>query len=234
MRKRAKKQIIGILGGMGPQASARLLDLLIDLSIKEFGAKNGDEFPEILLDSVPVPDFISNSDNKSVALDMLKKRVKKINQLPISRIGIACNTAHILFDDLQKISKAPFVSMISEVVDSVNKAQLKRVGVVGTPSTIKSKLYQKALDKFNIKGIEPTESELRILDKIIRKVIEEKTTNKDQRRLRSMANSLKKKGAEGIILGCTELPLVFPPKFSLPVFNSLEILARALLRNYYK
>lgn len=56
---------------------------------------------------------------------------------------------------------------------------------------------------------------------------------KDKLKLIEIANSLKEKGAEGIILGCTELPLIFPKRFDIPVFDSLEILARALLKRHY-
>lgn len=72
MKKQTKKPIIGILGGMGPQSSACLLDLLINMAIERFGVKS-DNFPEILLDSVSVSDFISNVKNKDIALEVLKK-----------------------------------------------------------------------------------------------------------------------------------------------------------------
>lgn len=72
------------------------------------------------------------------------------------------------------------------------------------------------------------------LEEIIRKVIAGKIKRSDKVELVKIAKSLKKRGARGIILGCTEFPLVFPKRFDIPVFNSLEILARALLRNYYK
>lgn len=61
-----QKKVIGILGGMGPQASARLVQILVEMSTKEFGAKNCDDFPEIVLDSIPIPDFISDKKKKEI------------------------------------------------------------------------------------------------------------------------------------------------------------------------
>ena len=113
------KNIIGILGGMGPQASARLVEIIIEMSIKDFGAKNGDDFPEIILDSVPIPDFISNPGNLKSALNMLKDRIRMLSNMNISNFAIACNTAHILLDNLQSVSKVPFVSMVDEVAERV-------------------------------------------------------------------------------------------------------------------
>lgn len=228
------KKVIVILGGMGPEASGYLYNSLIELSVKYFGAKNNDDFPEILLDSIPVPDFISDDSGKKEALKILKNRVKFLSVLSPSCLAIACNTAHIFIDDLQKISEAPFISMIEEVVGAVAKANLKRVGILGTPMTINSKLYKRVLLKFNIECIEPKNDELKILEKVIRKIIAGSSNSNDKKMLLSVANNLRKRGAQGIILGCTELPLIFPTKQDSPIFNSLEILSMALLQKYYK
>lgn len=228
MKEKIKKKIIAILGGMGPQASAYLLDVIIGLSIKKFGTNN-DDFPEILLDSIPIPDFISNDSRKMESLRILRNRVKFLNIINPSCLVIACNTAHIFLDDLRKISKAPFISIIEEVVDAVVRTNLKRVGILGTPMAIKSRLYQKALHDLNIRCIEPKNDELKILEKIIRNVIAGLSDNNDNRMLISITNNLMKRGAQGIILGCTELPLIFPVKQNFPVFSSLNIIAKALL-----
>jgi aspartate racemase len=228
------KKAIGILGGMGPEASSYLYKTLIDLSIKYFGAKNNDDFPEIILYSVPVPDFISNYKNRSKALQMLKKRVIDFNKINLSCLSIACNTAHLLIDDLGRISSNEFTSIIDEVSLAVVKDKRKIVGIMGTPSTVKSGLYQSKLAKYNIQSVVPTSKELRILEKVIRNILKGKILKTDNERLFKVASSLKKRGAEGIILGCTELPLVFSEKYSLPVYNSVKILALALLQKYYK
>ena len=225
------KQVIGILGGMGPQASAHLVDLLIDASIKN-GVKNDSDFPEIILDSVPVSNFISDSKNLNQALKILKRRVKLLNNMNVSKLAIACNTAHILLEDLQSVSRVPFVSIIEEVVNVVRDKKIKKVGLLATPSTIRFGLFENALNKFNIKVVLPTSKERKICEGIIRNVIAGKKSKLDTLQIKLIANSLRKLGAQGIILGCTELPLIFPKKFSIPVFDSLDILAKALLRKH--
>lgn len=228
------KKAICILGGMGPEASIYLCRLLVEYSIKYFNAKRNDQFPEIIMNFVPVPDFISNDKDRDKALDMLKDRVKKLNRMQVSSICIACNTAHILIGELEKHSNSRFISMIEEVSSLVAKEKKKIVGLLGTPSTIKYGLYQSALGKYRIDVISPDESQQRVLEKIIRNILKGKNSYSDRKNLLLIADSLKRKGAEGIILGCTELPLVFPKKYSLPIYNSLELLSLALLRNYYK
>lgn len=140
-----QKKVIGILGGMGPQASAHLVSLLVELSAKEFGAKNCDDFPEIVLDSVPIPDFIANKENKNAALKILTKRVKRMSKLQVGMFAISCNTAHILLNQLQLRSKVPFVSMIDATAKEVRKCGIKKVGLLASPTTFDSGIFQKAL-----------------------------------------------------------------------------------------
>ena len=228
-----KNSAIAILGGMGPQASAKMLEVMVSLAASEFGAKDGVDFPEILLDSVPVPDFIANRKSVFVASKMLQNRVLKLNMFDVSCFGIACNTAHILLKDLETISDAPFVSMVDAVCIAVKREGIARVGILATPSTIKIGLYQDALARFSIKVIFPNSTEIDEMEKIIRGVIAGKILIPDSERLKEIAESLRLMGAEGIILGCTEIALIFPKNFSLPVFGSIEILARALLSKHY-
>lgn len=228
------KKAICILGGIGPQASLYMCKLLIEMSVKHFGVKNNEDFPEIILDSIPIPGFIANDYEKGIALKILKQKVIQLNNCNILHFGIACNTAHILLNDLQAVSKTPFLSMIEEVVKQVNKDKIKKVGLLASPSTIKYNLYQEALKAINVATMVPSDKEQESFETIVKNILEEKVTIRDRRKLLLVANSFKKRGAQGIILGCTELPLLFPSKYILPVYNSVEILAMALLRKYYK
>lgn len=229
-----KQSAICILDGMGPQAGGYLYNTLINMAVSEYGAKTNDSFPEVILHSIPVPDFISSDKNRGRALMMLKKRVKEMGSLNVSCLSIACNTAHVLMGELQKASVLPLISIIEAVVKQVKKEGLNKVGLLATPSTVKYKLYQSALRKYGITTIVPTKEQLRILENIVRNILKGKVSLLDGKKLMVIVNSLKQKGAQGIILGCTELPLVFPAKYGLPVYNCVEILARALLQKYYK
>lgn len=139
-----QRSIIGILGGMGPQASAHLVKLLVDKSAKEFGAKNGEDFPEIILDSVPIPDFIADQKNKKAALKVLKERVRRMSKMRVGILAISCNTAHILLDQLQSVSRVPFISMIDEIVKEVKGCGMRKVGLLASPTTFKSGIFQQA------------------------------------------------------------------------------------------
>lgn len=223
---------ICILGGMGPQASARLLALLVEKASLDFGL-SAEEFPEIIVDSVPVPDFISNLENKQASLALLCDRVKRLGLFEPDVFCICCNTAHIFLEELQKCTKSLFVSLINTVSAEVKKKKIAKVGIMATPVTIKSGLYQKSLRKLGVEVVLPKRCELEKIEGVIRRVLSGKVRGQDASLLLGIAKALRNRGAEGIILGCTELPLIFP-KYGLPVFNSIEILADELLRKYYK
>lgn len=226
---KTKSKTIGILGGMGPQASAYLYKLLIDISVSDFGARHNDEYPEVILYSVPVPDFISDNQKRNEARDMLKDRTNKLSLAGAKQAGIACNTAHVLLSEL-KHSKLTFVSMIDEVVSEVKE---KQVGLMATPSTIYSGMYQIKFEERGVETLLPSNREIKILERIIRRVLSGKILKKDTHLLKTVADNLVSRGAQAIILGCTELPLMFLGRYKVPVYNSSEVLARALLRNYY-
>jgi aspartate racemase len=224
---------IAILGGMGPQASSRLLEVIIRMSSEDFNAKNDDDFPEIILNSIPIADFISNKDNAKPALCKLKKRIKLLEKFKPSCFSIACNTAHILLDKLQKATNISFISIIEEVSREVVKSKIKKVGLLGTPVTIKSKLYQKSLTRKNIKIITLSKNGQIATECIIRNVLAGNSFDKDKKKLLRFSEILKNKGAQGIIFGCTELPLIFPKSTKFTTFDSIEILAKALLAKVF-
>lgn len=228
------KRAIGILGGMGPEASGYLYNILIEKSINEFKAVHNEDFPEIVLYSLPIPDFISDESGKKRALLMLQKSTEKLNKMGVSTICLACNTAHSLLDELRANSEAPFTSMIDEVADVIKADKRRRVGILASPSTLRTKLYQEPLNKRGIIALEPSLEDLVELEKIIRKVISGTFGKKESESLLYIANKLTDGGSEAIVLGCTELPLIFPKNYRVPIYDSVEVLADALLRNYYK
>lgn len=223
------KKTICILGGMGPQASTKMVEVLVNMAASKFGAKNCEDFPEIILFSLPVPDFIAGRENIKKTLQMLREKVLLLNGMNVSVVAMACNTAHMMLGDLQSISKAPFVSMIEAVTDEVGRKKLSRVGVLASPNTLRCGLFGLALRKQGVDTVVPSEKQQEELETIIRKVIANKTGEQDAQKLASIAKALEKRGAQGIILGCTDLPLIFPSEFPLPVFDSIKITAEELL-----
>ena len=113
------KQITGVIGGMGPQASAEFYRLLIEGAKRDFGARHNHEFPEILLDSVPVPDFLADLTQMEQAAVMLEDRVRRLTAYGSTILTMACNTACILSDRLTRQTEQPFIFVVYEVLKKV-------------------------------------------------------------------------------------------------------------------
>jgi aspartate racemase len=229
-----KHKMIGVIGGMGPQASAELYRLLIEGAKQRYGAQNNDDFPEILIDSVPVPDFLSDTREMEKAAVMLEDRTRRLTRYGASVISIACNTACLLHDRLSRQTSAPFISVVDEVVCEVSKRHT-RVLLLASPTSLRLGLYQIALSRYGLSYVVPPEKCHREIEHIIRGVIEGGERPFLMKKLvRLTENILTNEYVNGIVLGCTELPLVFPVPYRLPVYNSLSILAESLLKRYYK
>lgn len=228
------KKIIGLIGGMGPYASAYLYNLMIKIGSENYGAKNNDDYPEIIIDSVPVPDFISDVKRLDEARDILISRVKSLSNFGCTTIAMACNTGHILYPDLVKVTKANFPSLIDLVSISANRKGLKRVGLLATKTTIESRIYDSALMKLGIQICLPDNKFLQKQEEIIRYVIANGETRTFENVLIEMTQKfIDKEHLDGIILGCTELSLAFPKNKFKNTIDSLDTLANYLLREFY-
>jgi len=227
------KRTIGIIGGMGPFASARLLGLVLNIAKNKFGAISGEDFPEIVLLSLPVREFLEDKSLAKEAEIFLLNRVKKLENLDVTCFGIACNTAHIFVPKIRSSTKIELISIIEETVKNLVERRVRKVGLLASPVTISSRLYQIELEKEGIEVLLPGDGEIKTLGRIIGDLISNRKVSKNRALLEKIAQKQKQKGAEVIVLGCTELPLAFPKKVGLPVIDTIEVMANSMLERCY-
>ena len=219
---------------MGPFASAEFVRLLLEKSVKNFGAKDCDEFPEIVLDSIPVPDFISDTKSVPIATKMLIARVKKLNKFGCTTIAMVCNTGHLLFPILSKNSEAKMISLIKTIRNKVVSLGFKRVGLLATKTTINSNLFKQTFARTGITIIDPDEKDINVCEAAIRGVIAGKRFDPKTDRLQKMTKKfIKKQNLDGVILGCTELPLAFPKNKMPNIVDCLDVFSDELLKNHF-
>ena len=225
------KKIIGLIGGMGPFASARFLQILLEKSSKELKCQGSSDFPEIILDSVPVPDFISDTNNLEISRKMLMKRVKKLSDFGCSKIVMVCNTGHILFPELNEVSNNKMISLIDSVRDKVINMNIKNVGLLATPTTIRTNLYTNAFANTGVNILIPNTSLIELAEKAIRDEISGNTNSLSISKIVSLTEKfVNQKKLDAVILGCTELPLVFVKNKSNKMIDCLEVLAERLIQ----
>ena len=198
---------IGIIGGVGPQATQFIYGKIIEISQLKYGATNNNDYPRILIDSIPVPDFISDTSQIEISKKMLINSAQSLVKAGATRLCIGSNTVHILLDDLRKNVSVEFISMVELVANKCVKTGLSKVGILGTPVLIRSGIYEKELNNKGVELILPTENEIEIADSIIRDVLAGKKEFSKKQAYIDALNDLFDRGSQAIILGCTELPL---------------------------
>jgi len=225
---------IGILGGMGPQASTRLYEMIIDGSKAYTPAAVDEDYPEIVLLNVPVPNFISNKDKLPEARQMLLQRTLLLEQAGCTINGIACNTVHILLPELQAVTKVPFLSIPKLVAERVKASGFERIGLLATPTTLSSTLYDDALS--GIAAVfRPSTDVAEQTENYIYKQLNDSLKKSEKQDFRRIVDAfLKEQKLDAVILGCTELPLVYGSSDNPKIIDTLQILCDGLLEEYFQ
>lgn len=218
---------------MGPQASNKLYELLIKKTANYTNAAIDEDYPEIVLLNVPVPNFISDQKNVKTAERMLVERTRLLEKAGCTINGIACNTVHLLLPKLSAATSVPFVSIPELVNKQINAARYTRVGLLATPTTLQSMLYDDAVDTATI--IRPTKRFASETEDYIYKQLAGKLSDKEREVFRKQVDTFRdNNNLDAIILGCTELPLVFGDSSDNPrILDTLDILSDALLEAYF-
>jgi len=228
---------IGILGGMGPEATLDCFGKII----KNTAAKTDREHIRVVIDSNPgIPDRIAAilGDGQS-PVPALVAGCRGLEKAGADFIIIPCVTVHFFLSEIQAESSLPILSIIDEVAETVRREipETRTIGLMGTIATVESGLFQKRLAEENIHTLLPDSAvQAKIIDAIkdIKDTRPSRTKSEITNDLIEAARSLidkKPEGARAIIAGCTEIPLALGQKhLPVPYFDSLTILARAAIR----
>ncbi len=145
---------------------------------------------------------------------------------------IPSNTMHFALEKLRERSPIPVLSLVEAVVDECVAKGFKNVGVLGTKLTVGGGLYNAVLAKVGIDVVIPSDAEQERTNRIIfEEIVPGKTTPKTVKSVIELIQSLKERGAEVVILGCTELPIVVNDSNSpLPTIDTTRLLAKVALK----
>jgi len=224
------KEIIGILGGMGPEAT---IDLFTKI-VKGTKVKKDQDHLRILIDNNPkIPDRTLAIQKKGPSpLPQLIRSAKVLESAGADFIIIPCVTAHHFYESLQKRIKIPILHIVDETIKYIqNKLEgIKKVGLIATTGTIQTRLFQKYFSHTGIDLVLPTpEIQKRWVMEAIygKKGIKVIGPSEDSKRLILEASQkLLDQGAQAMIAGCTEVPLVLKEgDLTVPVIDPILILA---------
>ena len=219
---------LGIIGGLGPMATACLLELLVNMTD---AARDQDHLNAIVYHQPSIPDRTAFILGKSPAdpLPPMRALAEKLDGQGVGCIIIPCNTAHYFYEDISRGLKAAFPHLIRETAAYLKRAGVKAAGVMATDGTIACGLYQKELEALGIRPVLPAPPEQKLVMSLIYDQVKAGKPA-DMAMFRQVTGALFAAGAEKIILGCTELSVIKQAENAGPgCLDALEVLAwRAL------
>lgn len=226
---------VGIIGGLGPEATAKFyLEIVSACSdLKE------QSHPPILIYNVPLPlqlekECIVEAKNEEKCLPFLIQAAKILEKGGADFLVMPCNSLHIFIEEIRKAVKIPVLSIVEETVKFLKKQNIKDVGILATSITINRGLYQIRLNGHDIKEIVPNSQDQAKLGQIIYNLVIGNYTDTDKHIFDQITDSLVKKGAESIILACTDLQLLTPQHTKVRIFDTMQILVNSTVREMIK
>ncbi|MGO9619349.1 MAG: aspartate/glutamate racemase family protein [Bryobacteraceae bacterium] len=222
---------IGILGGMSPESTT----LYYEHITRTYTAQHGDfGYPEILIYSVSFQKFVDWQRNGQwhEAAQEMAGALERLRLAGADFGLIATNTMHFVFDQVQQAVRMPLLSIVDVTVEAILAAGLRSVGLLGTMFTMRERFFLDGLERAGIAALVPEpDDQLRIHEVIYQELCKGEIRPESRSLLLEIVERLRARGAQGIILGCTEIPLLLQPQHcDLPLFNTALIHAGKALR----
>ena len=225
------KPKIGIIGGMGPLATAIFLKKIIDCTNASVDQEN---IPLIIINDTNVPDrtkFLLGESNDS-PLPYLIKDVKDLESLGCNYAAMICNTSHSFYDELKVITNMQIINMPELTLKEIFKNGYKRPGLMATEGTIKTKVYEK-FNKYNLDIIIPESNIQKEINELIYDYVK-KNIKVPQEKFINIIKYFMDNSCDSIILGCTELSVIMNELEinSENIFDSTTVLAKKIIETY--
>jgi len=217
---------IGVLGGIGPEATGEFYNKLIQKLQAEGLIKSNRDFPQIVINSIPAPELIYETISDE-DLQPYIDGLKELDRFGVDFIVMVCNTIHLYYDKLQKEINTQIIDLRKELRDMLKKKEIQSTLIIGTPNTIKQGLYRFE----DIKYFEPNEEEMKQLTDSIFNFNKGIDKQKQVQKVRIICEKYVNEGAGTIILGCTEFAVMLGEE-NLPKINTIDILVEATTRKF--
>lgn len=228
---------IGIIGGMGPEATATLFKKLIRATK---ATRDQDHF-RIVIDSNPkIPDRTAAIlGNGKSPVNAIVKAGRNLEKMDADIALIPCNTSHYFFDEIQEQLTIPLVNMMADLANFLDSdcPGIEKFGLLATTGTVKTGLYAKYLAGKELVYPNGSIQENKVMEAIYGNMgIKSGHTGDGPRMLlKQAANDLITAGAEVIISGCTEIGLALKPEhISVPLLDPMDISVQAVISRLTK
>lgn len=223
---------IGILGGMSSESTAAYYEYITRMYTQRFGDYG---YPEIIIYSVSFQPYVDwpNAGRWDLVAQGLSDAARRLEAAGADFILIATNTMHLVFDEVQASVGVPMLSLLDAVGQAIQARGLETVGLLGTRFTMEQTFYQDALARRGIRVLVPAVEDRAVVNDVIYdELVAGQVRDESRARYVDIIGRLAERGASGVILGCTEIPLLVSEEDAgLPLFDTTAIHAEAAL-NY--
>jgi aspartate racemase len=212
---------IGIIGGMGPESTALLYQQVIKSFQDRFEAYKDNDFPEILIHNLPIPDITGDIKNEEDVRKMLSRSVHFLEQSDSELIAFPCNSLNYFVDYLSSQTDVPLLSIVEETCKTIRQKNPSEILLLSTPTTFEKGLYQRYLGDTRV--IRP-KNYTKILDIIIH-------TLKGAHPHKEFSEMLEKEYSnyDDIVIGCTDLSILVQNYQDERLIDSLKCLSNSIL-----
>lgn len=227
-----KRKVVGILGGMGPLATADIFHKLIQAT----PVNSEQEHLRIIIDSDPtIPDRTEAfySGKLDSLAEILSKKAQKLVEIGAELIAIPCNNAHLVYGKVNQAVSVPVVDMVAEVVGAVrNRARGKTLVLMAMPSVIESGLYSEPLEQAGFRVLGTDEQFKNAVAEAVYEIKTSGVSRSVRGKMRALIRNAFEGGAECVVSACTEVPLALTQEDTplLQFFDCNRILAEAVVR----
>lgn len=218
--------MIGVIGGLGPMATAKFMELVINNTKATCDQDNVDM---LVCQYGSIPDrtaFILKESNENPLFKMIDA-AKLLEREKVNYIVIPCNTASYFYEEIQKNVNIPVINIVEETINVCKEKKYKKIGLMATNGTINSKIYEKYGN--DIEFFIPNE---KVQKKVMSIIYDDVKQNKipDKEEFLSIINYFKENNCDGVIGGCTEISVALNElKIDLKnenIVDSLLVLAK--------
>lgn len=219
---------IGLIGGISWTSTLDYYRYINEGINKKLGGLNA---AECIVYSLNFADIQKQTWENS--FELLFQACKSLKQSGVEAIVLCANTAHMFADDIEQKIGLPIINIITSTANAAKSQGVKKVGLLGTKFTMEMDFYRKKLEAEGLDVIIPKKQETRNeIQRIVKEELgkgEIKVSSK--KTFISIINELIEDGSEGIILGCTEIPmLVGLEDFSIPIFDTTKFHSEAVVK----
>lgn len=220
---------IGLIGGMSWESTLEYYRIINEAVKEKLGGFHSAEMVLYSVDFAEV-EALQHRGEWDRAAVLLTEAARRVEAAGADFALLATNTMHRVFDEIRKGIRIPLLHIADVTGREIQARGLKRIGLLGTRFTMEQEFYKGKLARdFGIDVLIPDEAERRAIHGILYDELCLGAVKDVSREVfRKIIGGLESRGAQGIVLGCTEIPLIVKQKdYALPLFDTTDLHARA-------